>query len=180
MSGRVVRSVAAELLYRTLFLHRWVNAHRHIARVQSFRSLWQAAKDILQDVSLDEHVVRRLGTTQGEILNKGWRPETWVELAVLLAYDDAHSAEAALPRAWALHASLVARATSHMALTEDNIMRTHWGAAGTLSKDPVEAQAAAQSFLRHLLTTAPARFSAFERAVAQNPVLMANLKRLQQ
>ena len=127
VSGRVVRSVAAELLYRTLFLHRWVNAHRHIARVQSFRSLWQAAKDILQDVSLDEHVVRRLGTTQGEILNKGWRPETWVELAVLLAYDDAHSAEAALPRAWALHASLVARATSHMALTEDNIMRTHWG-----------------------------------------------------
>ena len=124
LSGRAARSVAAELLHRALFLHRWVNKHRHIAREQSFRSLLQQAKDQIQDTSLAEAAVKRLGTTPEEIAMKGWRPETWIELATLLVYDDDQLAGAELPRVWAVHASLVARATSHLALLEDNIMRT--------------------------------------------------------
>ena len=174
--GRAYRSVVAELLHRTLFLHQWVNNHSHIARVQTLTSLMQKAKNIIEDLSLDDNVIARLGTSREEMYAKGWRPSTWVELATYLVYNDPLLVAPALEQVMRLHEKLVSTAVSHLALIEDNVFRTTWLTATLLSSDAATAQAGAQTLLRQLLTVAPGRQSSFERSVSDNVTLMANLQ----
>ena len=176
MRGRAGRSVVAELLHRALFLHRWVNVHRHIARVEPLETLFQQGKDNVQDLGLNDLVIERLGTTRAELYVKGWAPSTWVELATLLVYDDTVLAAAALPDVMELHSRLVARTVSHLALLEDNILRTTWLAGAVLSPDAAAAQASANKLERQLLTTAPARRTAFEQVQVGNVTYMGNLR----
>ena len=174
--GRAGRSVVAELLHRALFLHRWVNVHPHIARVELLETLFQQGKDNLQDLGLDDLVIERIGTTRAELGVKGWDPCTWVELAVLLVYDDTELAQGALPEIMEFHSRLVARTVSHLALLEDNIHRTTWRAGGLLAPDATAAQASANALERQLLTTARARLTAFEQVLVGNGTYMENLR----
>ena len=131
--------------------------------------------DIIQDMSLDDGVLERLGTSRAYIHAKGWAPATWMHLATYLAYGDADLAVAAMPEVLKRHAVLVARGTSHLALWIQNITRSSYLASSMLSPNAVTAQAAAIEFERHVLTIAPGRRNSFERAFVENERLMANL-----
>ena len=55
-------------------------------------------------------------------------------------------------------------------------MRTYWLAASLLHRDPGVAQEGANRLLEHLLQTAPARRTPFEKALANNDTYMANMQ----
>ena len=134
------------------------------------------AKSIIQDVSLDAETMERLGCSDGMLAAKGWeRPSTWVELAVLLEYEDEALARGALPSVYALHATLVARGTSHLALVVDNVKRTSWMAGALLHEDPVRAQASATRLLQHLDSIAPGKRTPFESHIADSEELMSEI-----
>ena len=174
--GRAQRRVCAEVLHRSLYLHFWVNAHNHICGVKTLDELMDQAKSIIQGVSLDADTMKRLGCSDGMIALKGWeRPSTWVELAALLEYEDEALARAALPSVYALHANLVARGTSHLALVVDNVKRTSWMAGALLHEDPVRAQTAATGLLLHLDSIAPCKRTPFERHLADSEELMPDI-----
>ena len=108
--GRAQRRVCAEVLRRSLYLHYWVNNHNRICGVETLDDLTDRAKSLIQDVSLDDETMDRLGCSDAMLARKGWaRPSTWVELAAVLEYEDEALPRAALPNAYALHANLVAR-----------------------------------------------------------------------
>ena len=70
----------------------------------------------------------------------------------------------------------MSRAQSHLSLTVHNILRTSWLAAALLHRDPGVAQEGANRLLEHLLQTAPARRTPFEKALADNDTYMANMQ----
>ena len=86
--GRAQRRVCAEVLRRALFLHHWVNDHPHISGISTLEDLADRAQDHIQDLSLDPNTIMELGFTQEQLDAKGWSPATWVDLAVILEYDD--------------------------------------------------------------------------------------------
>ena len=94
---RAWRSVGAELLHRTLFLHRFINAHAHICRVTTLAELLANAKHIIQGTSLDEECLTRFGTSQADLLAKGWAPETWIHIAAHRVFGDVVMANGSLP-----------------------------------------------------------------------------------
>ena len=48
--GRAQKRVCAEVLRRSLYMHRWVNNHRNLSAVESLEDLAERAKLIIQDV----------------------------------------------------------------------------------------------------------------------------------
>ena len=176
VQGRAERSVCAEVLHRSMFLHCWVNKHRHIAGEKSLEQLMADAEFIIQDMSLDELVMARLGTSQADIDARPWRPSSWVEEAIWLVYQDHELTLRVLPDVLGLHRSLVSRGQSHLSLTVHNILRTPWLAATLLHCDPGIAQAGANKLYEHLLQTAPARRTPFEQSLANNDTYMANMQ----
>lgn len=174
--GRAQRRVCAEVLRRSLFLHHWINSHRHISRMETLATLAERAKAIIQDVSLDDATMVRLGCDQALLAARGWTPATWLELAATLEYDDQELAQVAIADVTKLHLELTTRGTAHLSLVIENIMRTSWLAGATLQPNPVQAQTAAQELLRHLDTVAPARRSAFEQHLADTDELLEALR----
>ena len=174
--GRAHRIVAAEVLHRSLYLHFWVNKHNRISGNESLEDLAARARAIMQHVALSDETMERMGCSAAHLAAHGWaRPSTWVELASLLAFQDEAVARAHLPDMWSLHSNLVAKGTAHLALVVHNIMRTSWIAGAVLHSDPPRAQAAAESLLRHLDSTAPVARTSFEKHVADNEELIACL-----
>ena len=163
VQGRAERSVCAEVLQRTLYLHRWVNTHSHIANVMSLPELLAKAEASIQDMSLDDFVIERLGTSREAIDARPWTPSSWVEEAVWQVYQDHGLTTEVLPALLGLHKSLVSRAQAHLSLTMHNVLRTSWLAASLLHRDPGVAQEGANKLLEHLLQTAPARRTPFEK-----------------
>ena len=98
-----------------------------------------------------------------------------MHLAACQVYGDVALADAAMPQVLELHSALVARGTSHLALWEDNVMRSSWVASSVLSSNAARAQAAAIELQRHLLTIAPGRRTPFEKSLVVNDTYMANL-----
>ena len=176
IEGWAMRSVSGEMVHRALFLHHWVNKHRHIARVMSLDALSRRAMDILQDTSVTDATLTRLGCDRAYLAARGWDPTTWVEAATLIEFGDADLARAAMTSVNRLHLSLAATATSLLALLIDNIQRTSWPAAAVLSPDAACARAAAHTLQNHLLTTAPQRRTAFEASFASSDACMASLE----
>ena len=174
--GRVQRSVCGEMLHRAMYLHMWVNNHRHLSRETSLMDLSADAKDMIQDLSLTTAVIERLGSSRADIYARSWEPSTWVELAALLVYDDVVLAAHVLPRVLELHTNLASRGTAHLALVMENITRTTWLAGAMLHHDAEKAQTAANALHLHLLSTSPARRSAFETSITVNDTYMANLQ----
>ena len=174
--GRAQRRVCAEVLRRSLFLHHWINSHRHISRMETLATLAERAKAIIQDVSLDDATMVRLGCDQALLAARGWTPATWLDIAATLEYDDQELAQAAIADVTKLHLELTTRGTAHLSLVIENIMRTSWLAGATLQPNPVQAQTAAQELLRHLDTVAPARRSAFEQHLADTDELLEALR----
>ena len=174
-TGRAQRSVAAEMVHRALYLHRWVNVHKRIAGSMTLDELSSQAKGILQDLSLDDETVARLGCSAAVLAEKAWAPANWVELAALMEYEDEDLARDAMPALQRLHLALASRGTSHLALVVDNIYRTPWLAASVLSPKPERAQAGAAALMRHVLSVAPGKRTAFERFVADSDLLMGQL-----
>ena len=174
--GRASRRVCAEVLHRALYLHFWVNNHPHISGRTSLEELSQQAKHIIQDTYLDDKTMKRLGCDHAKLVAKGWAPRTWVELAADLEYGDEALAQAAMPQLQELHLRLVTRGTSHLALVVANIMRTSWLAGATLHRDPGVAQVSALRLHRHLDSVAPDKQTPFERHLAENETLRANLQ----
>ena len=62
--GRAERSVCAEVLHRALYFHRWVTDHAHIAGAWSLEDLLSRADALIQDMSLDDLTIERLGTSK--------------------------------------------------------------------------------------------------------------------
>ena len=172
---RVARSVCGELLHRALYLHRWVNKHKHVARETTLAALAEKAQALIQGTSLTDDVLERFDCPRETLSARGWAPRTWIELAAFLVYDDDDLARDAVTPALELHARLAAVAGSHLALTIENISRSSWLAAEMLSSDAAHAQHAARLLRRHLSTLAPERLSAFEKSIVANDTHMANL-----
>ena len=183
LRGRMRRSIAGEVLHRTLFLYYWVRAHRNIAQDSSFDDLSKRATEVLLDTGLGtsigdgngDNVIGRLGTSLNEMTAKRWNPKSWIELAVLLVYDDARTAQRELVHGMELHTKLSTRGAAHLALVMQNVHRTHWVAAAVLDSDHLKAQAAASALLHILDTTAPQRQSQFEKSLSTNDMYMQNL-----
>ena len=175
--GRAQRRVCAEVLHRSLYLHYWVNNHNRICGVETLDDLTDRAKSLIQDVSLDDETMDRLGCSDAMLARKGWaRPSTWVELAALLEYEDEALARAALPSVYALHGILVARGTAHLALVVENVKRTSWMAGALLHVDPVRAQTHAARLLLHLDSIAPDKRTPFESHIADSEELMSEIE----
>ena len=160
-AGRAPRRVCAEVLHRALFLHHWVNNHKHISGTETLEDLAERAKAFIQDVSLDV---------------AGWSPANWLELAATLEYDDEALAQAAMPEILKLHMRLTSRGTAHLALVVEDIMRTAWLAGATLHRHPARAQAAAFKLLRHLDSTAPGKRTPFEKHWADSVEFLGSLQ----
>ena len=123
--GRAVRRMACEMVQRSLFMYFWVEKHTHVGAVESLESLAHRARDILQDVSLDDVTLERLGCSDASLAAKGWpRPSTWLALVALLEFDDQGLSDRALPAIAKIHWRLVAKGTAHLELVVHNIMRT--------------------------------------------------------
>ena len=176
VKGRAERSVCAELLHRSLFLHLWVNKHSHIAGAESLPALVARAEAIIQSLHLDDQVMERLGTSKEAIEARPWSPSSWVEEAIWLVYEDHGLTQRVLPEVLDLHKSLASTAQAHLTLTMHNIARTSWLAASLLHCSPGVAQESANALLEQLLGTAPARRTQFETALANNDTYMANLQ----
>ena len=87
--GRATRSMACELLHRSLYLYFWVEKHGRIGAVESLDTLARRACEILQDVSLDDETLERCGCSEAALAAKGWsRPDTWLALVTLLEVED--------------------------------------------------------------------------------------------
>ena len=176
VQGRAERSICGEVLHRALYLHRWVNEHNSIAGAYSLEGLLSRAEAVVQDLSLDDLAMDRLGTSQEAIDARPWRPSTWVEEATWLVYQDRGLTTLVLPTLLGFHRRLVSRTQSHLSLTVHNFLRTSWMAATLLNRDPGVAQEGANKLLEHLLQTAPARRTPFEMALAENDAYMGNLQ----
>ena len=59
--GHSQRRVCAEVLHRSLYLHRWVNKHKHISAVECLEDLAGRAESIIQGVSADGATMARMG-----------------------------------------------------------------------------------------------------------------------
>ena len=55
-----------------------------INAVESLEDLAGRAKSMIQDVSLDDDTMARLGCDDAFLRAKNWSPRTWMQLAVLL------------------------------------------------------------------------------------------------
>ena len=118
-------------------MYYWVEKHGHICAVESLESLSGRARDVLQDVSLDDVTLERMGSSEAALGARGWaRPGTWLALATLLEFEDEVVASRALPAVAKLHGRLVAKGTAHLELLVENIMRTSWMAGAVLQSDP--------------------------------------------
>ena len=164
--GAAERRVCAEMLHRALFLHHWVNKSAHISNETTLADLSERAKYVLQDLSLDERTMRRLGCEPARLAEKGWSPDTWLGLVATLEYGDELLGNGALPHLKELHLRLVSKCTSHLALVLANVARSTWTAGAILHRDPGLARTAALELLRHLDSVAPASRSNFETHLA--------------
>jgi hypothetical protein len=173
--GRARRSVAAEVIHRALFLHAWVNKHGRIAGNATLEQLSDRAKGVLLDLSLDDRTLQRLGCSRDAMAAKGWEPENWVDLVALMEYDNAGLAREAMAVLHLYHLRLTTKATGHLSLVVENILRTHWLGAGVLNKDPAAARAATDALHLRVERTAPGKRSPFERWMASSPALMGQL-----
>ena len=105
----------------------WVEKHTHVGAVDSLESLARRALAILQDVSLDDATLERMGLSDATLAAKGWaRPITWLALVALLEFNDEGLAAGALPAIAKIHERLVARGTAHLELVVHNVMHTSW------------------------------------------------------
>lgn len=138
--------------------------------------LLSRAEALVQDLSLDDLAMDRLGTSQEAIDARPWRPSTWVEEATWLVYQDRGLTTLVLPTLLGFHRRLVSRTQSHLSLTVHNFLRTSWMAATLLNRDPGVAQEGANKLLEHLLQTAPARRTPFEMAMAAEDTYMENIQ----
>ena len=73
--GRASRRVCAEVLHRALYLHFWVNNHPRISGCTSLEDLSQRAKHIIQDTSLGDATMERLGCDHAMLAAKGVGPQ---------------------------------------------------------------------------------------------------------
>ncbi len=163
---RVRLAIAAEVLRRGLFLHRWANAHARVAEVTSLDALVAKAVHTLTDpTTVDDEflVVRRL--SRAALAARGWAGKSWVEVAVLHCFGgDARRCEDVLPESYTYHTSISSAAAAHLQLVFQNIFRTSWIAGAMLSKDAVQAQHAARQIHQKLVGIDAASMTAFERA----------------
>ena len=111
------------MLLRALYLHHWVNKHKHINGVESRWECAARATACIQDMFLDAATMARQGCDDDLLAAKGWSPASWVEHATTLEYDDEALAQQAMPEILELHLLLVTRGTAHLALVVSTIMR---------------------------------------------------------
>lgn len=153
----------------------WASAHGTIASCATWESVVAEATEVIGDLSVDEGVLRRFRLSPAILKESGWVPRTWVELALQQILGDPDLVSDALPAALEFHRRVADKASAHLALTVENIGRSHWLAAAVVHPDPTKAQAAAARLVRHLATTAPRARNAFEEHLFGDPVLYANL-----
>ena len=149
--------------------------HPNLAMEESWNGMAEKFTRNILAMEVSEQVLKRLKVTQGDLDGRGWAPATWIDLVILLAVDDEALAAAAAPKAFEFHRLVTTRASSHLALVADNIMRTSWLAAEILSRDPDKAQRAALELIRNLATTAPALRTPFETFLFETTSLWTNL-----
>ena len=171
----VKRSVLCEVLHRCLHICAVGNKKRHIAAETTFRELVESEVKMILALDLTDHSIANLGATRQLIADKQWHPQSWVQLAVLLIYDDERAAEIALPEALDFHRRVSTRAATHLQLTAANILNTQWLAQELLSRHAPKAQASARTLVRHLTTTPPTKYTPFERELVQEEQLWSEL-----
>ena len=120
-------------------------------------------------------VLKRFEATPDEIAAAAWDQRTWIDLVLHQVIGDESLEQGAATSAFEFHKCVSDRASSHLALTSANIMRTSWLAAEILSRDPQKAQSAALKLVRDLAGTPPAMRTPFEQYVFEETSLWNNL-----
>ena len=160
----IYRNILCEILHRTSFLYFWNGAHPQVAAETSMDLLMERATKAILDLSIDQEVLTRLGTSYEDLERTGAAPpKTWVEVVVRLTMRDEALTAGRLPEALDFHRRVSDRASSHLGLLAENLARSHWQAAALLSKNPEKAQAAARTLLGHIARTSPSNRTPFER-----------------
>lgn len=101
---------------------------------------------------------------------------TWIDLAIqLVPGSTEEERDHDLPQLLKYHEAASTRMVSHLRTTTDAIKRTHWMAAGMLSKTSALAQASAIAFEDHLMRTAPQNRFEFDQGFMQDEIKMQQL-----
>ena len=168
-------SILCEILARSLFFMEWASINRTIASRTAWEDVVTQATETIGALDVDDAVLQRFRLSREVLESHGWAPSTWVEMALLQILGDPALVANALPSAFGFHRRVTDKAIAHLALTADNVGRSHWLAGAILHPDPAKAQAAASRLARHLATTTPTSRTSFEAHLFGDPVLYAAL-----
>ena len=151
----------------------------HLALEQSWDDMTLKFTHHILGMEVSPSVLKRLEATPAEIAAAAWDQRTWIDLVLHQVLGDESLEEAAATSAFAFHKCVSDRASSHLALTSANIMRTSWLAAEILSRDPQKAQSAALKLVQGLAGTPPGMRTPFEQYIFEATSLWNNLVNLQ-
>ena len=176
----VLRHIDVVLLKRSLFLHHWTNAHKHIIHTTDFASLMDKAYKMITSVAVDSQYLELADLTWVELHDVGWSSQTqlpWVHVQVLLIPGmSADEYESVMPDVMAYHTKIATRMATHLQLTAENISRTTWLSAKMLSDNATAAQIGAREFREKLLRTSPNNRNPYEKEFAEDPLKMKELE----
>ena len=173
------RPIAAVLLYKSMYLYRYIKKHQLICINDNLTELAKKASDIITNLRIEDDLFEAIDESKSELIANGVPVDTtfsWVELAVNLIRDISdEEADQRMPAAVRFHQVVSLKMASHLSLTISNIDGTTWLAARLLSRDAGKAKAGAKELHDKLVRIRPGRATPFEQSILSNAGLMEEL-----